>query len=135
MPLVKKWQLPYVLYATPVTIGPSTSSTSYSTVPEMTITHSFPKSKVHLVYSMTLLATDTNTSADIHVWIDGERYVGAGRVVYCPVDCYVNCATNVVIEMSAGTHTIEIVWRTTDVGATIQNPWRNRFLQLIVFPQ
>ena len=128
-----------------VTIGPSTTSTTYSVIPELTQTLTFKGNKVLLAFTLNanMQNATSGVSARFAIFKDGvqlsqdyeinEGFVNdlASGVFYPVSNNEVLVAITFIDSPSAASHTYDVRWRITGGGPTLYNLGTARRFQIV----
>ncbi|HEV2194031.1 MAG TPA: hypothetical protein VGR55_00475 [Candidatus Acidoferrum sp.] len=134
-------QLKNVVTATGTTTSPSTTSTSFATIAEMTITKTFKGNPVIIVFTAPLnlqTMTGTNQLCSVAIFKDGSQlsqeyqftcgFTGTSTVV---TNYELPFVVSYLDQPTAASHTYTIQWRITNTGPTLFNLGTARTMQIV----
>lgn len=106
-PVQKAWA-----QAIGVTSGPTSSSTSYVPVPDMSLTIKTNGNPLEICYSISATNSAAGQAVLLQIYVDGIA-VGPIRFADVNISNYVNSLSdNIIVPVSAGVHTVQLYWRT-----------------------
>lgn len=119
LPAQKAWA-----QAVGVTIGPTTNSTSFVPMPDMSCTIKTNGGNLKISYNSNIYHNTTGGEFDFRIYVDGSP-VSNPRRLNAPAASYaMNLGDELIVPVSIGIHKIDIYWKTAGGILTANSAWR-----------
>lgn len=96
-----------------VVSNPTTTSTAFVPMPDMSVVHTNRTGRIKVTYSASISNSSSNTAADMAVFVDGVQVSNYRRVV-SPTGSFTYTAGDVIeVPVSPTTHKVDVYWKGT----------------------